>query len=93
MAAQSPDMSFIKAKWVYLETEKNKRSPTNLTELWNVLQDIWHNFPGRVLQLAGRMNKRVPILNNKAKGKVFTDIFFFFFQLLPLGVATADHPL
>ena len=37
---ESLDMSHIKDIWDYLEKEKNKRNTTNLTELWNVLQDI-----------------------------------------------------
>ena len=59
---QSPYMSLIEATWDYLET-KNKRNPTHLAELWNVLQDILHNIPVKVLQsFAGSMGKRVMAL-------------------------------
>jgi len=40
-------MSPNEATWDYLETEK-RRNPANLTELCNVLQDIWYNIPGIV---------------------------------------------
>ena len=40
----------IEAILNYLETEKNKTDPTNLTELGNVKQDIWMNIPARVFQ-------------------------------------------
>ena len=50
------------------ETEKNNRNPTNLAELWNVQQNIWHNIPVRVLNsYTGSMDKRVMVLK-KAKG-------------------------
>ena len=62
------EKSPIVATWDYLETE-NKRNQTNDTELWIVLQDIWHNIPVRMLQsYAGSMGKRVMALK-KAKGR------------------------
>ena len=62
------DMSSIEAIWDYLETEKNNRNATTLTELWNVLQDIWQNIPVRVLQsFTGSMGERVMAL--KARGR------------------------
>jgi len=57
----------IEVIWDYLETEKNKRNPTNLTELWNALQNICHNIPVRVLQSFARNMRKIIMALNKAK--------------------------
>lgn len=60
--AQSPDMNIIEQVWTYMEQEKVKRAPTNLQQLWEVLQDIWSNIPVDFIQklynsVPGRVNE------------------------------------
>jgi hypothetical protein len=66
--AQSSDMNIIKQVWTYMEQEKVKRAPTNLQQLWEVLQDIWRNIPLDFIQkLYDGVPRRVNELC-KAKG-------------------------
>jgi len=42
---QSPDLNIIEAEWDHLDRELNKKQPTSIEELWNVLQEAWRIIP------------------------------------------------
>ena len=67
-APRNLEMISIEDIWDYLKTENN-RNQTNLTDLWNALQDIWHSIPVRLLQPYSRSNGKRVVAQKKVKGR------------------------